>query len=162
MRPIHDVQVDRSWRNVRHIDNVVSGALQQRGQIRICAFVNQPAHAGLAIDESFIGQIVRRKGLRGANVVWRQPRMVSHDGFRHHAGSQLAQDDLDRHTRRSNHRLAAHDVGINFDSLMRHHQSLLSALIFIGRGMDWPEDVNTASGFFRTACGATAACRMAA
>jgi hypothetical protein len=45
-------------------------------------------------------------------VLWRQPRMVSHDGFRCHTGSELAQDDLDG----KNHGLAAHDLQIDLDA----------------------------------------------
>ena len=90
MRAVHDLYVGRTRRNIGHVDSVVPGLAQKDDQSRIHAFVDQPTHAGLAIDESFVGQIVRGEGLRGANIPWRQPRVVSHDRFGCHAGPQLA------------------------------------------------------------------------
>ena len=51
------------------------------------------------MDERFIGQVVRGKGLRGSNVLGRQARMVRYDCFGRHASPKLAQNDLDGHTR---------------------------------------------------------------
>src|SRR5712691_12077127 len=58
--------------------------------------------------------------LRRSNVVERQARMVCDDGLGRQAGSELAQHDLDRYARSPDHGLAAHDLRIDLDPLVRH------------------------------------------
>ncbi len=121
------VCIRRTRRDLRHVNNVVPKFAQQEGQTRIHAFVDQPTHAGLAINELFIGQIVRSESLGGANVLRRQARMVGQDLFRRHSSTELAQDSLDWHARSSDYGLAAHDLWIYFDSLVCGH-SVLSGI----------------------------------
>jgi hypothetical protein len=68
----------------------------------------------------FVGDGVGRKGLGGSNVVSRQTRMIDDDRVRGHSGAELAQHQFHRDTRSANHRLAAHDLRIDLDSLVRH------------------------------------------
>ena len=99
----HDLYVGRPRRNIGHVDSVVPALVQKGDQRRIHAFVDQPAHAVLAIDERFIGQIVGGEGLRRPNVFERQSRVVADDRFSRHAGAELAQHDFDRHARAPDH-----------------------------------------------------------
>ena len=91
--------------------------------VRINAFVDQPVHAWLAVNEFFIGQIIRGKRLGRKNIFRNQPRMIGHDLFRRHPSSQLSEDDLDGHARSPDHRLSAHDLRIDFNSLVVRHRA---------------------------------------
>jgi hypothetical protein len=55
------------------------------------------------------------------NILWHEPRMIGNDRFWRQASSQLAKYDLNRHPRPSDHRLSAHDFGIDLDSLVPGH-----------------------------------------
>jgi hypothetical protein len=120
MRAIHDLYVGRTRRNIGHVDRVVPRLAQKGDQSRIYAFVDQPAHAGLAIDESFIGQIIGGEDLRRANVFERQSRVVADNRFSRHASSEFAQHDFDRHARTPDHGLTTHNLRIYLDPFMRH------------------------------------------
>src|ERR1700736_4616586 len=76
-----------------------------------------------AINQFLIREIVRRKGLSRPNVVKDEPRMIGEDLLRTDAGSEFAQDQFHRDTRTAYHRLAAHDLGVDLDPLMRHGRS---------------------------------------
>ena len=59
-----------------HLNDVMSRWSQKRDQIHIHAFVDEPAHTDLTVDESFIGQIIGGKGLRRSNVIKRESGTV--------------------------------------------------------------------------------------
>ena len=45
------------------------GLAQQLDKGGIDALIEQPMHAGSAVDQGLVGQVVRREGLRRADVV---------------------------------------------------------------------------------------------
>src|SRR5215468_10758131 len=73
-----------------------------------------------AIDEFLVGEIIGREGLSSPNVVEHEPGMVGEDLLGTHAGSELAQDQLDRDACAAYHRLAAHDLRVDLDPLVGH------------------------------------------
>src|SRR5712691_472660 len=88
----------------------------------IDAFIGKPTHAvpRSAIYEFLIGEIVGSKGLSGPEIVERKLRMVGENCLRRHASSEFAQDQFHRDSRTADNGLASHNLGVDFDTLMRH------------------------------------------
>jgi hypothetical protein len=62
----------------RHIEYLVASRAQYCDQRRRDAFVSEPAHAS-AVNNVFVGEIVRGKRLRGPDIVKCEPWMVRED-----------------------------------------------------------------------------------
>ena len=92
-------------------------------KLRIDATRRQANARGLAINQRFVGQIVRSEGLGRTNIVQGQTRMICNDLLWRITRSQLAQYDLDRNTRTSDNRFPAHHFRIDLNSFMRHWTS---------------------------------------
>jgi hypothetical protein len=91
-------------------------------QARIDTFIGEPAHlhAFLAVDQFFVGQVIRSKCLGRANIITGQPRVVGENGLGAHPSSQLSKDKLDRNASAADHRLPAHNLGVHLDAFVGH------------------------------------------
>ena len=91
----------------------------------------------LGCDDSLVSQIVGRIGLCRADVLVREMRVIGENVLDGIAGSETAQDMLDRDPGAGDDRLAHHDLGVALDAvamggrpkpfISSSHESLLGA-----------------------------------
>ena len=70
------VSVAGARRDFRHVRHVVAGRSQLPYERRSDAFVGEPAHEHSTVDDVFVGKIICGEGLRGQDVLAREPRVV--------------------------------------------------------------------------------------
>ena len=75
--------------------------------------------------------MIGRKGLRGANIVRRQARMVGQDLLDAVAGGEAAQDVLHGDARAADDGLAHHHLRVALNARMGHRADRLLSLIHI-------------------------------
>jgi len=72
------------------------------------------------ILQPWLSEIIRGKGVRGIDVLMRQPRMIHQDRLGRHAGTEFAQNKLYRNTGTTNDWFAGHDIWVYFDAFVGH------------------------------------------
>ena len=118
-RERNNIRVAQTRSSFGDIQHVMTGGAQKPNQVGRNAFVGEPSHAS-TVDDFFISEIIRSKGLRGADIVKSQPWMVHEDRLGRHAGAEFTQNQLDRNARATNDGFAVHDIRIDFDAFVLH------------------------------------------
>ena len=123
---LQDDLVDVSAQCLHGRNDVVTGCPQCTDQSSIATLVRKELHLRQSAKSKFVfREVVGGKLLRRPNVGHGEARMILNDLFHAHPAPQLAQNEFHGDTRSLYHRLAKHDLRIQFNSVMGFHVILL-------------------------------------